>query len=126
LCRPFAEAEALTYYEDAERALSKLSKPKRKRGEPVPPLASLKTKVGRLWNDWHKDPNSVDLLKRYEAWDDEDRVLLRELTGRRFPVVSIDKVPFPLALTYACRDADATVRLWPVLRAQCAGIMRKT
>jgi uracil-DNA glycosylase family 4 len=126
LCRPFAEAEALTYYEDAERALSKLAKPKRKRGEPVPPLASLKTKVGRLWGDWNKDPNSVDLLKRYEAWDDEDKALLRELMGRCFPVTSIDKAPFPQALVYACRDADATIRLWPVLRRECAGIMRKT
>lgn len=52
----------------------------------------------------------VDPWKRVRSWHDWDRGYARDYMGD-WPVASIEHVPEAELLTYACKDADATLRL---------------
>ena len=52
----------------------------------------------------------VDPWKRVKSWHDWDREYVNDYVGP-WPVASIEHVPEPELLKYACRDADATLRL---------------
>lgn len=60
-------------------------------------------------------PEDFDPWKRYSNWKPEVRVWGEVLWGE-FPRSSIAHVPRREAIHYACRDADATLRLLPLLR----------
>lgn len=74
----------------------------------------LNTKLKRLFTDFSKNPNT-DLFKRYENWSDSERNMLMARFGE-LPRPRIDQVPMDKVIRYACRDADATLRVWPLLK----------
>ena len=57
----------------------------------------------------------ADPWKRVKDWGDWDRDVLRDCVGE-MPRPSIAHVPEKELLTYACRDADATIRLYHYLK----------
>jgi hypothetical protein len=52
----------------------------------------------------------VDPWKRVRDWHDWDRGYAVDYVGP-WPLASVEHVPEPELLQYACRDADATLRL---------------
>lgn len=73
----------------------------------------LNTKLKRLFTDLSKNPNK-DLFGTWENWEAEQPLLESELGP--YPGKCISHVPFDKMLFYACRDADALIRLWPLLK----------
>ena len=75
---------------------------------------SVGTKIKRLMTDMAKNPN-IHPLDRWENWSEEERMMVEDRMGP-MPRASISQVPFEKALTYSCRDADATLRVWHKLK----------
>jgi len=69
--------------------------------------------LDRMIGDWFKD-ETVNLLERWRNWDEGVTGAIEAKAGR-FPWPSIAQVPLDKAVHYACRDADATLRCWPLL-----------
>ena len=69
----------------------------------------LNTKLKRMLTDYAKKPE-MDVLKRWYDWSMEERRPAIELFGP-MPEPSIIHVPEDEVVNYACRDADATVRV---------------
>lgn len=67
------------------------------------------------------DGSPVDPWKRWDNWTDDVRQTMFLLSGYQLPRPSITQVPFGTALHYACRDADATGRIYPRLRQLSRG-----
>ncbi len=74
-------------------------------------LRRLHTKTCSLIGDIEIGKPDLDPWKRYKDWTDWDHETLEGAIGPP-PVPSIEHVPEPELLHYACRDADATLRLW--------------
>lgn len=76
---------------------------------------SLTTKLKRLLTDYKKNP-SPKVFKRWWEWDDVEKepVIARfgDMPKKSIRMVSDEQE----LLNYACRDADATLRIWPILR----------
>lgn len=70
------------------------------------------TKLKRFFTDLKKAPDTKDVFGVWEKWDQE--AIERECG--EWPGVCISHVPFERVLHYACRDVDALIRLWPVIR----------
>lgn len=70
------------------------------------------TKLKRFFTDLEKDPEGKDV---FTVWDKWDQTAIEALCGE-WPGMCISHVPFERILYYACRDVDALIRLWPVLR----------
>lgn len=70
---------------------------------------SMSTKFKRFLTDYQKNPNKSP----YEAWDnwEDSHELIQSVMGP-WPGKDIRYAPFDKVLHYACRDADATLRLW--------------
>jgi len=68
-----------------------------------------------------EDGKEADPWKRWDNWKPEVRDEIARIVGRPLPRPSITQVPFPGALAYACRDADATGRVYPELRRRFRG-----
>lgn len=73
---------------------------------------SMNTKLKRFFTDLSKDPDGKDVFTIWEKWDRE----AIEAECGEWPGQCISHVPFDDTLYYACRDVDALIRLWPVLR----------
>jgi len=110
LVRPYALSEALGYLQDAER-LIKVDKTKRK--------------VKRALGDFLKAPDSIDLWGRWDNWNDADREALVTAMGRELPRPSIVMVPWEKVVPYAARDADATLRVHPILEIRARELARR-
>jgi hypothetical protein len=82
---------------------------------------SMSTKLKRFMTDYSKRPE-MDVFERWENWED-DHAEIEERCGP-WPGKCISHVPFDQALFYACRDADATLRLFDVLRAMRRRVRR--
>ncbi len=74
---------------------------------------SVNTKIKRLFTDLGKN-EKLNIFDRYENWTAEHEMI--EAKCGEYPGKCITHVPFEKVLHYACRDADATVRLWPVIK----------
>lgn len=72
----------------------------------------LNTKLKRFFTDLSKDPDK-DLFKTWDNWESCHEMVEKECGP--FPGKCITHVPFRKVIHYACRDADATLRLWPLL-----------
>lgn len=71
------------------------------------------TKLKQFWNRWAKDPQ-IDCFESWTAnWEMHHREI--ERVQGPWPGKCISHVPWPRVIHYACRDADATLRLWPVI-----------
>lgn len=103
LVRPYAEVEALDYLEAAGAGLAK---------------SKTLNKVKRALRDFLAGSEKVNLWDRWKRWNGEDREAITGLVGGPMPVLSIGMVPWPKTLWYSARDADATLRVYGVLRRQ--------
>jgi DNA polymerase len=126
LVRPYAQSEAIDYL--YELAGDEWPKP-----DGWPKRAwSLNTYVKRALGDLDKcvvgtaDPGKVSqiVMERWESWPDE--IVLPAI--RKYgpmPRPNIGQVPRNLVIPYACRDADATLRLRPLLTKLSKDVLRR-
>jgi DNA polymerase len=70
---------------------------------------SMSTKLKRFFTDYSKNPNK-DLRDIWDNWEDSHAEV--EAVCGPWPGMDIRHVPFEKVLHYACRDSDATLRLW--------------
>lgn len=83
---------------------------------------SMNTKLKRFFTDMDRNPDK-DVFGMFEDnWVEEQAAL--EAACGPYPGKCISHVPFDKTLYYACRDADATRRLYPVLRAMRRQVRR--
>lgn len=83
---------------------------------------AMSTKLKRFFTDLGNNPNK-DVFTSWDNWEDSHAMIEAELGP--WPGKDIRHVPFDKALWYACRDSDATLRLWPVLQRMTRRV-RKT
>lgn len=74
---------------------------------------SLNTKLKRFFTDYRKHPER-DIFTAWENWEEHQQDLQAALGP--YPHMSIEHVPEAKKIYYACRDADALVRLWPKIK----------
>jgi DNA polymerase len=74
---------------------------------------SMSTKLKRFFTDLGKNLGK-DLFTAWDNWEDSHEMIEKEIGP--WPGKCISYVPFEKVIHYACRDADATLRLWPVMK----------
>jgi len=75
---------------------------------------SMKTKLKRFFTDFKNNP-SKDVFAMFEDnWQGHQREI-EEKCGP-YPGMCISHVPFDEMLAYACRDADALIRVWNIIQ----------
>lgn len=74
----------------------------------------MNTKLKTFFTYLGKDPDK-DVFKAWENWEAEHAMIQAECG--EWPGMCISHVPFDEVIFYACRDADALIRLRPILRA---------
>lgn len=82
---------------------------------------SLNTKLKRFFTDVGKDLDK-DVFKTWDNWKDSQVQIEAEVGP--FPGMCISHVPFHDTLFYACRDADALIRLYPILKKMQARVRK--
>jgi uracil-DNA glycosylase family 4 len=82
----------------------------------------LNTKLKRLMTDFGKKP-TMEVFNRWKEWSAEEKTPAIERFGD-MPRPSITMVPMGELLPYACRDSDATWRIFPILKELRRGIRR--
>lgn len=75
---------------------------------------SLNTKLKRFYTDYEKNPDEKDVFVMWEKNWLAEQTMVTERLGE-WPGKCISHVPFDQMLYYACRDADALLRLRPLL-----------
>lgn len=83
----------------------------------------LNTKLKRMITDYGKNP-SHKVFKRWEEWGDEEKLPALTKFGD-LPKPSIIYVPLAKAVWYACRDADATCRVYHRLEQLKRGLRKE-
>lgn len=73
----------------------------------------LNTKLKRFFTDFANNP-AKDIFKTWDNWG-PSQPMIEERLGP-WPGKDIRHVPFEDVLHYACRDVDALIRLWPILK----------
>lgn len=82
----------------------------------------MNTKLKRFFTDYRKNIDK-DVFNAWEKnWKDSHDMI--EAVLGPWPGKCISHVPFDLATYYACRDADALLRLWPILKRMKSNIRR--
>jgi hypothetical protein len=129
LVTPHSRALVLTYYAKAlsetwPRPEEELVRDKEGQWKLYRPQ-SLNTMLKRLFTDLGKNPE-LDVFDRWKSdrWESSHEMVEAKLG--RWPGKDIRHAPFETAVVpYACRDADATLRLWPILRKASRLVRRK-
>jgi uracil-DNA glycosylase family 4 len=85
------------------------------------PLVSGATKLRSLL--LAMDKPATNPWKRWRGWEDSERDAVSRIVGD-MPPASIVQVPLLHAVNYAGRDADATLRIAPILRRMMAQVGR--
>lgn len=75
---------------------------------------SMKTKLKRFFTDLSKNPTGKDVFAAWDNWE-PSHLQMEQVLGP-WPGKDIRHVPFEQVLHYACRDVDALIRLWPILK----------
>lgn len=70
---------------------------------------SIHTRLKRFFTDYNNNP-AKDIFGAWDNWEDDHAMIEAELGP--WPGRDIRYAPFDKVLRYACRDADATLRLW--------------
>lgn len=78
---------------------------------------SIQRSLARLAMDYQKSPEGVDIRKRIGNWDDTKSGELVAVLGD-IQEATLDDIEYETAKDYACRDADATLRIYPILKAK--------
>lgn len=128
LVTPYSRERVIIYYQlmqtyewrkpdpklemDEKTGLWKLKKPQ-----------GLNTRLKRFFTDLGKYGESKDVFKSWENWEDEHEMVEREI-GKPWPGKCISHVPFEKTLYYACRDADALIRIWPIIKKMARLVRR--
>jgi len=76
---------------------------------------SMNTKLRRFFTDYGKN-DEKDVFGMWEDNWTDSQAMIEEKLGISWPGMDIAHVPFEEALFYACRDSDALIRLWPIIR----------
>ena len=83
---------------------------------------SMSTKLKRFLTDYTKNPDK-DVYKSWDNWE-SDHQQIESVLGQ-WPGKDIRYAPFDKQVYYACRDADATLRLWTILESMRRQVRRK-
>lgn len=118
LVKPYSQARVLDYYQqmaaidwpkpepelvrDDKTGLWKVYKPQ-----------GMNTKLKRFFTDFSKNPEKDVFNMWRENWEPQQAMIQEQLGP--WPDMDIAHAPDDEALFYACRDADATGRLWPLM-----------
>lgn len=117
LVKPFSTVEVLRYYRNAwalEWPLPDQESVRDKEGKwKLYQPQRMSTKLKRFFTDYQKNPEGKDVFGMWEAWEPAQERMIAEVGP--YPDMDLAHVPFELVLKYACRDSDATLRLWPIL-----------
>ena len=117
---PYSQARVLDYYRQAQTEEWPKPEPRMERdsktGEwKMKNPQGMNTKLKRFFTDFGKNADK-DVFQMWEKnWEDEQAMIEAKLGP--WPGWDIAFVRFEDVLHYACRDADATIRLWPLLLA---------
>jgi hypothetical protein len=124
LVTPYSREKVVNYYRYA--ALQEWPKPEEELvddgagGLKLYRPQSMNTKLKRFFTDLRKDPEGKDVFGVWEKWE---RAAIEAECGE-WPGLCISHVPFSEVLYYACRDVDALIRLYPVLRQMRTRVRR--
>jgi hypothetical protein len=83
---------------------------------------SMKTKLKRFFTDYIKDPTR-SVFDAWDNWEDSQK-MIEEKMGYPYPGMCISHVPLPEIISYACKDADATIRLYSRLNYMSKRVRR--
>ncbi len=88
------------------------------------PTAKRKMSLDKRLKKMLKDASKgeVDLKKRWDALDDDQKAFIEAAVGESFPVAGLKHVPDEVAVPYSARDADATFRLLPALEPRVSAL----
>lgn len=75
---------------------------------------SMNTKLKRFFTDYTKANGEKDVFKSWENWEVEQPMI--EAQCGEWPGLDISHAPFDEILPYACRDADAALRLYRLIQ----------
>lgn len=75
---------------------------------------SMNTKLKRFFTDFAKGDGTMNVFERWENWEDEQPMI--EAECGEWPGLDISHAPFEEILPYACRDADACLRLYSLIQ----------
>jgi uracil-DNA glycosylase len=75
---------------------------------------SMHTKLKRFMTDYIKSNGTLSVFERWDNWDEEQPMI--EAQCGEWPGLDISHAPFEEVLPYACRDADACLRLLSLIR----------
>lgn len=117
LVKPFSTALILDYFKRAQglewtRPEPAMVRDAKTRLWKVYKAQSMSTKLKRFFTDCRKNPDK-DVFEMWDTWEDAQERMVEELGP--YPEMDIRHVPFDLLLFYACRDSDATLRIWPLM-----------
>lgn len=117
LVKPYSTVDILAYYRQAwaevawTRPEPELERDKEGLWKMKQPQ-SMATKLKRFFTDFSKNPNK-DIFGMWDTWESAQTQMV-EVLGP-YPGLDIAHVPFEKVLHYACRDSDATLRIFPIL-----------
>lgn len=116
---PYSTQEVLTYYRAAYAEEWPKPTPytvydSKKKAEVLYKPQGMTTKLKRFFTDYGKNPEKNVFEMWEKNWTDA-HTMIEERLGP-WPGMDIAHVPFDEMLYYACRDADALGRVWPVLQ----------
>jgi uracil-DNA glycosylase len=83
---------------------------------------SMSTKLKRFLTDYQRHPDK-DVFQAWDNWEDDHKLI--EMVCGEWPGKDIRHVPMEKVIHYACRDADSTLRLWPILQGMTRQVRRK-
>lgn len=117
LVRPYSKQLILNYFrhalcEEWPRPEAELVKGKDGRYKVHKPH-SFNQKLKRFFTDYEKDPDKDVFVMWDKNWIEMHETVQSRLW--MFPGLCITHVPFERVISYACRDADALLRLYPLI-----------
>lgn len=125
LVRPYSREEVLLYYrrmtlETWEKPEAQAVRDKSGKWKLYKPH-SMATKLKTFFTHLAKDPNK-DVFEAWSNWEEEHA----EIQARcgPWPGIDISHVPFEHIIAYACRDVDALIRLYPILRHMASRVRK--
>lgn len=83
---------------------------------------SMNTKLKRFFTDYGKSVDKDVFAMWTDNWVAQQAMI--EAECGEWPGMCISHVPFEQTLHYACRDSDALLRLWPVLKRMSRQVRR--
>jgi len=89
--------------------------PKVKKGWP------LHKRVAKIWSDYQRSPNGVNLRDRWEKIEKRMRLVAEDKFGL-MPTGDLSEIPIDEAINYSARDADGVLRVYPVLLEKLAAM----